>query len=204
MSLHVRPEDYGGRSWRQIVAHALEFARTLEERCRVKVTAFDVGGGKSPVEFDRAIAAGDFAWLLRESLAALPYAHAVFAEPGQAVVTPIEFMVAPVLEIRREGGRTDVVVDAGYPDLPQIRTYEHRVLAIVNGDVHLLGKGTDRILGCTCLEYDVIRDDVRLPARLEHLQAIVVADAGAYDTSMGFEFARGGNRAVDDRIGVGG
>lgn len=202
VSLHVRPEDFKGRSWRQIVADALEFARTLERRCSVRVTAFDVGGGKTPVEFDQAIAAGDFAWLLRESLSALPYAHAVFAEPGQAVVTPGAFVCAPVLEIRREGGRTDVVVDAGYPDLPQITTFPHRALAIIDGEPRLLHQGSDRILGCTCLEYDVIRNDIALPASLDRLQAIVIADAGAYDTSMGFEFARGGNRAVDDRIGV--
>lgn len=202
VSLHVRPEDFGNRSWRQIIASAIDFAREIEKRTRAKVTAFDVGGGKTPVEFDQSIAAGDFAWLLRETVAALPYAHAIFAEPGQAVVTPGGFVVAPVLEIRRSNGVTDVIVDSGYPDLPQIRTFPHRVLAITDDEIVLLERGDDRILGCTCLEYDVIRDDVRLPKRLEAIQAIVVADAGAYDESMSFDFARGGNTAVDDRIGV--
>lgn len=202
VSLHVRQEDFGNRSWRQIVASAIDFAREIERRTGAKVTAFDVGGGKTPVEFDQSLAAGDFAWLLRETAAALPYAHAVFAEPGQAVVTPGAFVVAPVLEIRRSSGVTEVVVDAGYPDFPQIRTFKHRVLAIVGDDIVLLDRGNDRILGCTCLENDMIRDDVRLPARLEAMAAIVIADAGAYDESMSFDFARGGNTAVDDRIGV--
>jgi diaminopimelate decarboxylase len=93
-----------------------------------------------------------------------------------------------------------VVVDAGYPDVPQIGTFPHRVLALVDGGVRLLPPGNDRILGCTCLEYDVIRDGVRLPARIDRLQAIVVADAGAYDTSMSFDFARAGNKRFDDGI----
>ncbi len=202
VSLHVRPEDFGHRSWRHVIATAIEFARDIERRTGAKVTAFDVGGGKTPVEFDQSLAAGDFVWLLRETMAALPYAHAIFAEPGQAVVTPGGFVVAPVLEIRRCGGVTDVVVDAGYPDLPQIRTFPHRVLAIVDGEIVFLEPGNDRILGRTCLEYDVIRDDACLPANLDALQAIVIADAGAYDESMSFDFARGGNTAVDDRIGV--
>jgi diaminopimelate decarboxylase len=181
VSLHVRPEDYGNFTWRQLVASALEFAREIESRCGIRVTAFDVGGGKTPVDFDRALAAGDFAWLLRETLAALPYAHAVFSEPGEAIVTPCAFVVAPVLEIRRDGGRTDVVVDAAYTDLLQISAFAHRVLAIVDGTPHLLPAGNDRILGCSCLEYDVIRSDVRLPERLDRLRAIVVADAGLCD-----------------------
>ncbi len=202
VSLHVRPEDFGDRSWRQIVASAIDVAREIERRTSAKVTVFDVGGGKTPVEFDQSLAAGDFAWLLRETVAALPSAHAIFAEPGQAVVTPCAFVVAPVLEIRRCNGVTDVVVDAGYPDVPQIRSFPHRVLAVTDGDITLLDRGPDRILGCTCLEYDVIRGDVRLPAEVDAIEAIVIADAGAYDYSMGFDFARGGNRGVDDRIGV--
>ncbi len=202
VSLHVRPEDFRGRAWREVVAAAIEYARYIESKTGAKVTAFDVGGGKTPVEFDQSVAAGDFAWLLRETIAALPYAHAIFAEPGQAVVTPAAFVVAPVLEIRRALGVTDMVVDAGYPDVPQIRTFDHRVLAIADGEPVLLEAGNDRILGCTCLEYDTIREDVRLPAALDAVKAIVIADAGAYDESMSFDFARGGNSAVDDRIGV--
>ena len=202
VSLHVRPEDFSGRAWREVVASSIEYARYIERKSGAKITAFDVGGGKTPVEFDQSVAAGDFAWLLRETTAALPYAHAIFAEPGQAVVTAAAFVVAPVLEVRRAAGATDVVVDAGYPDLPQIRAFNHRVLAIVDGEPMSLEGGHDRILGCTCLEYDLIRDDVCLPSRLEAMEAIVIADAGAYDESMSFEFARGGNSAHDDRIRV--
>ncbi len=206
ISLHVRPQDFDGRNWRDIVGLAIDLARQVERRTRARVTAFDVGGGKTPLEFDRAFARGDFAWLLRETALALPYTHAIFAEPGQAVVTPGHVFVAPVLEIRRADGRTDVVVDAGYPDLPQITTFPHRVLAVCerNGryDVELLEPGNDCVLGCTCLEYDIIRKDVRLPHDLDRLRALIVADVGAYDVSMGFDFARGGNNVRHEPTGV--
>ena len=204
VSMHVRPQDFDGRSWRAIVASVIETAREIERRSGARVTAFDVGGGKTPLEFDRAFAGGDFAWLLREVPLALPYEQAIFAEPGQAVATPGAVFVAPVLELRRDGARTDIVVDAGYPDLPQITTFPHRVLAVANGRLSPLGPGNDRILGCTCLEYDVIRDDVALPRDLDSLQAVVVADVGAYDASMGFDFARGGNTTLHERTGTAG
>lgn len=202
VSMHVRPQDFRGRRWREVVAGAIELARAIERHARTRVTAFDVGGGNTPVEFDRALASGDFAWLLREVTLALPYTNAVFAEPGQAIVTPTAVFVAPVLEIRRHRGRTDVVVDAGYPELPQVTTFPHRVLAVAGDDVRLLGEGRDRILGRTCLEYDILRDHIRLPSDARALQAVVIADVGAYDASMGFDFARGGNRAIDEWNGV--
>ncbi len=195
VSFHVRPEDYAERTWRDVVEDALLFSLQIERTTRARVIAFNVGGGRTPLEFDRSIAAGDLAWLIRTVTSALPAIQVIFSEPGQAVATPCGIYVAPVLERRRH----EVVVNAGYPELSQIRTFDHRVLGVFkNDEIALLPKGEERILGRTCLEYDVIRDEVRLPDDADALQAIVIADAGAYDYSMAFNFALGGNSERND------
>jgi diaminopimelate decarboxylase len=200
VSFHVRPQDFGERSWRDVAGSAIEAAAWLERATGCEVIVFDVGGGKTPAEFDAAVLAGDFEWATARATAALRNLRMLVAEPGQAIVTPVSAVIAPVLEIRREGAQRAIVVDAGYPDLPQIRTFAHRLVALFAGEATLLPPGNDRVLGCTCLEYDVIGEGVRLPARLDRLHAVAIADTGAYDWSMGFDFARGGNNGFNDGI----
>ncbi len=195
VSFHVRPEDYGTRSWREIVEEVLDFASEIERVTRARVVSFNIGGGRTPLEFDRGVAGGDLAWLTRVTTQALPALQTLFAEPGQAVATPCMVLVTPVLEHRKN----EIVVASGYPEVSQIRTYAHRVLAVFDdGSIELMETGYDRILGRTCLEYDIIRDNIGLPRRAERLIAIVIADVGAYDFSMAFEFAGGGNKERDD------
>ncbi len=195
VSFHVRPEDYGDRSWRDIVQEVAAFGRELERNASARIVAFDAGGGRTPGDFDQGIAAGDLAWLAQTITTELSAVEAIYMEPGQAVATPCAVYVAPVLE-RRPG---EAIVAAGYPEVSQIHAFPHRVLAIhADGEVEMLQTGADRILGRTCLEYDVIRNDVHLPSSMESVVAIVVADAGAYDSSMAFSFSLGGNKKRDD------
>lgn len=198
LSFHVRPQDYGSRTWREIVDEVVAFGKDLERATRSRIAAFDVGGGPTPAEFDRLVAAGDLTWLISTVTLELPSTEAIYLEPGQAVATPCAVYVAPVLERRSRS----VVIAAGYPEVSQIRTFPHRVLGIYDdGTVQLLRDGTDCILGRTCLEYDIVRNDVRLPAQLDSLRAVVIADAGAYDSSMAFGFGLGGNKQRDE-LGV--
>jgi diaminopimelate decarboxylase len=198
VSMHVRPQDYGERTWRAIVEELIEIAAHVEARSGAAAIVFDTGGGKTPEEFDEAVAGGDFLWALDLAQRRLPHLREFFIEPGQALVTPAGLFVAPVVETRR-GATREIVIDAGYPDVPQIGTFAHRLVAITDRELIVLPRGDDRVLGCTCLEYDIIRSGVRLPERLDRVHAIAIADCGAYDSSMSFDFARGGNTPNDDR-----
>ncbi len=190
-SFHVRPQDYGGRSWRDLVETVLAQTQRIEERSGARVRTFDVGGGKRPQEFDAAVASGDFAWLDEAVSAHLPHVCAIYCEPGQALVTACEALVAPVLEVRRSSGSVrEIVVDAGYPDLPQIQTFPHRLFLLREGTVTAMPGGKGRILGRTCLEYDIVACDVDT-TMCDTSCALVIADAGAYDASMRFPFALG-------------
>ncbi len=191
VSFHVRPEDYGTYDFRTLTSAVVECARRVERHGGTRIVLFDVGGGKSPQQFDDAIREGDFAWLQQCVADRLPQVGAIFAEPGQALVTPCEAVIAPILELRRNAGAiTEVVVGAGYPDLSQIRSFPHRMFWLAGTGVRPVEPGHGRILGRTCLEYDVLSTFADLRARSEG-DALAVADAGAYDASMAFDFARG-------------
>jgi diaminopimelate decarboxylase len=56
-----------------------------------------------------------------------------------------------------------------------------------------VGSGPDRLLGRTCLEYDLI-DGMRFPPDLAPGDRLLITDTGSYDHSMAFNFARGGGR----------
>jgi|SRR5579883_813015 len=190
VAFHVRPQDYAGGSFRSVAASVIRTAAELERTADSALTVFDVGGGKRPDEMEAAIAGGEFEWLEREVRTALPRTRLIIAEPGQALATPCAALVATILETRRRGSRSEIVVDAGYPDLPQIGTFEHRFFVMDGGRVSRLRPGRGRIVGRTCLEYDVLATDLNVEACVTGA-AIAVADCGAYDTSMAFDFARG-------------
>lgn len=192
VSFHVRPEDYGGRSWRDIVVEVLDTAVRLEQ-AGISISAFDVGGGHTPEEFDAALSAGDFLWLESEVSTRLPGCTTIFSEPGQEVVTPCEFFVAPIIERRDDA----IIVDAGYPDFPQMNSSRHRLLlADPHGTVQKLEPGDIAVEGNTCLEYDRFPMKIALDAAADDRHAIIVCDCGAYDSSMSFSFAKAGERFV--------
>jgi diaminopimelate decarboxylase len=194
VSFHARREDFRGAGWRDVAADVLERAVALELRTGRRVVAFDVGGGWTPEEFDATFAA-DIGWLVARVVAALPSCTRLIVEPGQAVCTPAEALIATVLEVRERGPRRDVVVDAGYPDWPQMHSYAHGFFVRKDGRWEPLGSGPDRLLGRTCLEYDQVTG-LRFPLGLRAGDRVLITGTGSYDHSMAFEFAHGGARSA--------
>lgn len=95
----------------------------------------------------------------------------------------------PVIAIINE-----VVVDSGYPELPQIGSFQHRFFTIKPDGVRPLARGNGRIVGRTCLEYGILCSTGALEG-CRVGEVIAIADAGAYDAAMSFDFARGGRCA---------
>jgi diaminopimelate decarboxylase len=192
ISFHARREDLNGASWRDVAGDVLERAVALEARSGRRVVAFDVGGGWTPDEFDASFQP-DIRWLVDRIFDLLPSCTKLLFEPGQAVCTPTEALLTRVLEVRARRGRRDAVVDLGYPDWPQMHAYVHGFFAWREGRWALLGHGPDRLLGRTCLEYDLI-EGLRFPPDIAEGEVLLIAGAGSYDHSMAFGFARGGER----------
>jgi diaminopimelate decarboxylase len=194
VSFHVRPEDYGAHTFRTLTEAVVASACEIERSSGARVVVVDVGGGKQPVEFDDAIREGDLEWLQQYVADRLPQVASIFIEPGQALVTACEAVVAPILEVRLCGTEVaEIVVDAGYPELSQIGSFAHRFFLLSDAGVQPLGDGTGRIIGRTCLEYDILSAHAELRG-CRVGDAIAVADAGAYDASMSFAFGQGERR----------
>jgi len=189
VSFHARREDFHGATWRDVAGDVLRRAAALQARAGAHVVGFDAGGGWTPDEFDETFAA-DIGWLVDRLATELPACTTVIVEPGQAVCTPSEALLTRVLEVRRRGERREVIVDAGYPDWPQMHAYVHGFFAWRAGGWTPLGRGADRLGGRTCLEYDVI-DGLRFPDDVAEGDALMIVGTGSYDRSMAFDFARG-------------
>jgi diaminopimelate decarboxylase len=77
--------------------------------------AFDIGGGWTPGEYDARFAA-DARWRVGALRSLAPGCPQVFFEPGQAIATPCEALLATVVEVRKVGSRREAIINAGYPD----------------------------------------------------------------------------------------
>ena len=189
VSFHARREDYHGASWRDVAGDVLDRAVALQRRTGRRVTAFDVGGGWTPEQFDADLAA-DMRWLVDRIFDELPSCTQLIFEPGQAVCTPTEALLTEVLEVRERRGRREAIVDLGYSDWPDMHAYPHGFFIRRGERWTPLGRGPDRLGGRTCLEYDVV-DGLRFPADLAVGDRLLITGTGSYDHSMAFDFARG-------------
>ncbi len=192
ISFHARREDFNGASWRDVAEDVLQRAVALERSTGARVTAFDVGGGWTPQEFDE-IFEPDMTWMIERLIASLPACGQLFFEPGQAICTPTEALLTEVTEVRRRRGGQEIVVDLGYSDWPQMHEYPHQMFAWRRDRWEPVGHGPDRCGGRTCLEYDLI-EGLRFPADVAVGDRLLIVDAGSYDHSMAFDFARGDSR----------
>ncbi len=189
VSFHARRGDFHGASWREVAGDVLDRAVALQARTHRAIRAFDVGGGWTPEEFD-ATFAPDMTWLAERIRAELPACEELIFEPGQSLCTPTEALLTRVVEVRARDGRREAIVDAGYPEWPQMHSYVHGFFAWRDGAWRALGRGGDRLGGRTCLEYDVI-DGLRFPDGVAPGDVLLIDGTGSYDRSMAFDFARG-------------
>ncbi|MBV8602544.1 MAG: hypothetical protein JO359_13350 [Candidatus Eremiobacteraeota bacterium] len=193
VSFHVRAQDYDGRSWLQVARTFLRRAVEIQRLADRPIVAFDVGGGWKPAQLEETLRR-ELPTFVGEAADALTDLRTIFLEPGQSVATPTQFMISSVLEVRSSGSRVEAVIDAGYPNLPLQGTYAHRVFVEDGERWTLLPEGPDRILGPTCLEYDVVASNVSLPPAMRPATQLCIADCGSYDASMALHFARGEER----------
>ncbi len=190
VSFFVRSQDLGRRTWSAVAQEIIQRAAALQTRTGKPIVAVDLGGGCSPREFDDRVSE-DYPKIAKLAAAALPKLRDVFIEPGQELATALEVLIVRVLEVRRRPRGTDIVVDSGLPAMPHIVDRPHRVFVNRQNRWLKLASGNDRILGNICMEDDVVHSDVALPENIAEGDVLVIADVGAYDSSMAFGFAGG-------------
>jgi len=196
VSFHITHSEYERRTWLEIAQAVMDVAAELESRTGRSFEIFDVGGGWTPKLLDLALEQ-EFPRLLRTLARRLPDVHTVYLEPGQSITRPTQVVVATVLEVRAR--RNEIVIDAGFADMPQAHDEPPPVMFVLEGELQPAGPGVGRILGPYCVEYDVVATDVEVPRAVRPGDRVVLGDMGAYESSLAFAFARGG-AAMSDPI----
>lgn len=178
-----------GRWWAAFEA-VLRSAAALEEASGRNVVCFDVGGGWYPEEWDELLAQG-LPDLAARVAAALPSCRELIVEPGKALVQPVVALLTTVLDIHDDDDDLAVVVDAAIAELPDASSHPHRIFRHGPDGWSSMPQGRDRVLGRSCMEHDVLSATISVPPDLAVGDLLAIGDAGAYDQSMAYRFARG-------------
>ena len=192
LHFHAAQSFIGVDRWWASFEAGLRCAVALEQASGRPIVCFDVGGGWYPEEWD-SILIPRLEELTIRVATALPNCRELIIEPGKALVQPVVAVFTTVLDVHDEGDSVDVVVDAAIAELPDAGSHPHRVFRQGDGAGEWLpmGPGRDRVLGRSCMEHDVLSSSVTVPADVSVGEVWAVADAGAYDQSMAYRFARG-------------
>jgi len=189
--MHVSCAVVGEHRWRALVTDLVRTATRLERLTGRRCVTLDVGGGGYPEDLNDTVD-----WL-RSHMASvahqeLPELNRILIEPGRALVQDWMAVMTTVLEVRCRAGRIEAVIDTSISDLPEAAHFPHRMLRLCPSGWHPISSpGADRVLGSTCMEADILVDRVLLPVDLAVGDTLLVLDAGAYDRSMAYDFARG-------------
>lgn len=192
VSFHFSSQRLGWRRWWRAVRDVVAAASEIQRLAGKPITVVDIGGGWFPDDW-YSVLLPSLPDLEATIVAALPDTRQIYLEPGRALAQPTFALVCRVLEVRRCGTRDELIVDGSLAELHAARAYP-RHIAWRSEDAKawtLLESGSAHILGRLCIETDILALDVTLPRELSVGDFIAFSDAGAYDMSMSYPFARG-------------
>jgi diaminopimelate decarboxylase len=190
LHFHWASSEAGHSAWFEAVEAALDWGRAIQDLTGRKVRCLDLGGGWFPDDFEDVLLPR-LPSLVDQCLDELDELEVLVLEPGKALTQRLAFIEATVLEVRRQGDPREIVVDASVAELPEAAAFPHRILSGDGQGWKRWGRGPDRILGRLCMENDVLRSGVAIPDDLSSGDRILIADAGAYDRSLSYDFGRG-------------
>ena len=192
VSFHFSSQKLGWRGWWRAVAEVVAAASELQRLADRPITVVDLGGGWFPDDWYTVLLPG-LPKLEATIVAALPQVRRVYLEPGRALAQSTFALVCRVLEIRRCGIQEELIVDGSIAELHAAQAYPRHICwrADDSPEWTLLESGGARILGRLCIETDVLAVEVALPSGLSAGDLIAFSEAGSYDMSMAYSFARG-------------
>ena len=142
------------------------------------IETVDVGGGLGIGQW--RLSPEDYAAAVLPRLGGLN--ARILVEPGRAIVGTAGTLLARVLYVKEERGRTFVVIDAGMNDLLRPALYQapHPIESVAAKDSPMI---TADVVGPVCETADCFQRDARLPLPAEG-DLVAIRDAGAYGAAM--------------------
>ena len=167
----------------RLAAFLVELAKELEE-AGIHLSYLDVGGGLG-INYGKSDAPDISEWLLAVARPISDAGYDLVVEPGRSIVGPAGGMLASVLYVKDQGGKSFVIVDAGLNDLIRPAMYGafHPAWPV---DQQLTLDNSSRfvdIVGPVCESGDFLAQDRPLPP-MQPGNLILLTQAGAYGFAM--------------------
>ena len=112
-----------------------------------------------------------------------------FCEPGRALISDAMAMIARVIEIKRSGGLTWLMLDAGLNLFPTIAMAERHLIIPLDQPIDQPTQ-IYRVAGPLCYEGDILAETCALPTSMAVGDLISIEDSGAYTVSRSTNFIR--------------
>ena len=188
---HFAESTVGIGDWLREIESVAVFAQHISRAAGVDFKTFDFGGGWRTRELEvYAETMGKAVELVHRRLPAL---ESVCFEPGKLLVEDAMLLLTKIVGFRERGEKRDVILDTAINEVPDAGSFPHEMLWYdkKNRCWMRLADGNERVLGCICMESDILRGDVALPRRMEAGDFVAIKSVGAYDASMAFPFGTG-------------
>ena len=182
---HTAQSRIGLRRWYSGVAGILKLGSALSQMIAKPVRMVDFGGGftepallalvenrKRLVDLVRGVA---------------PDCELIVIEPGKGLLASHGMVFSRVIRVLEDDS---AIVDASIAELPDRVSQQRPAHVYREGEWLKLGWGPGALFGRTCMEEDLICAQIETSSLLVG-DLIVFGNAGAYDVSMRYDFARG-------------
>ena len=189
LHFHYAQSNLGAQRWERECSAALKAADPLADLLGHAPAILDVGGGWD-VDDTSLIGASLEYVLAHGPSTARNDAPLLVLEPGKLLTQPTAAVVTQVLSRTGSGAGGDVVVDAALGDIPEGPHRPHPVARFDGRHWIPLSPGRDRVLGRSCMEADVLAQQLDL-TQVGDEDYLAFGMCGAYDTSMAYGFGLG-------------
>jgi len=179
VSVHIGSQIRSAAPFGAAVERQVKLAKQLA-KAGIELAAIDAGGGLGieyhDKSFDPAIAVKRYAAAVKAALGG--FEGRLMLEPGRFIVGQAGALITRVIQVKRNGTKTFVVVDAAMNDLirPALYQAHHEIVPLQPR------RGKQRVVdvvGPICESGDFFAHDRALPP-LEAGDLIAILDAGAY------------------------
>jgi len=179
ISAHIGSQILNVAPYRRELKRLASYTRELQ-RNGIHLETIDAGGGLG-VRYtgETELSASAYARALAEIVQ--PLGCRLLVEPGRSIVGPAAVLLTRVLYVKKNGGKTFVVVDAAINDIirPALYGATHAVTAAVRAGSGSSKKQIVDVVGPICESTDVLARDWPLEA-VEPGDLLAIWTAGAY------------------------